>query len=267
MFKTCVAVVGLSFCVFCPSASGDDLTIEDCQRRAVSLAQEMMSIQCDFSQNAYLRRMQIQQEISTLIKHVANLRLYHLQNEVPGEKVGDLYSRYQFRQQLNAAKTSADYYAISERLQKESFNLASVSVADVAIFGLLSQCRNVIMQMQTELVATAQARLSEDDFKAFSNAVIATNQSRNQMMSTILSSMNANSQIQSNYSTPTTSTRSNPSLSTKRRCSIHGMEYDIRFPTGCPACSQPDFGSGKTPTCPAHGCFLRNGICPQCRQF
>ena len=65
--------------------------------------------------------------------------------------------------------------------------------------------------------------------------------------------------IQDSTTTPT------KKINHKKICPVHFMEYDDRYPTGCAACSQPDFGSGKTRTCAYHGCFLVNGVCPQCR--
>lgn len=57
------------------------------------------------------------------------------------------------------------------------------------------------------------------------------------------------------------------SISTRRRCSTHGTEYDIRY-GGCAWCRQPDFGSGKTTNarCIRHSVYYDPSIgCPMCR--
>lgn len=65
----------------------------------------------------------------------------------------------------------------------------------------------------------------------------------------------------SNYGTP------DRNKSWTRRCSIHGVTYDIRFGSGCAWCRQPDFGSGKTTTakCPRHNYYYDPSVgCPIC---
>lgn len=143
----------------------------------------------------------------------------------------------------------------------------------------LKQLRNFQYAVRERVIADVLARNTERSPKSYTSSAVNNKANANDFTNQQIQQQLFNLQMQmlndsfssgGNFTSVPSYTSGNnygSSISTTRRCSIHGVSYDLRY-GGCAMCRQPDFGSGKTANvkCYKHGVYYNPSIgCPMCR--
>lgn len=173
----------------------------------------------------------------------------------------------------NARAVYVDTYAaaIVSALERHEAPRVSQSLPAQRVNGTSEQPPLRSVQSASQPSATVSQTTSSQPIPPQPDAALLLHQQmlmnqamQQQMMQQQMDMMiNNNMQMSSSYVPMTTSPHIKANY--KRRCEQHGLEYDIRYGSGCARCKAASFGLEPTYTCPKHGYSYKPGqTCPKC---
>lgn len=173
----------------------------------------------------------------------------------------------------NARAVYVDTYAaaIVSALEKHESPRVSESQPARRVNGTSAQPPSTSVASATQPSATVSATPSSQPIPPQPDAALLVQQQmlmnhaiQQQIMQQQMDMMiNNNMQMPSSYVPMTASPRIKANY--KRICTQHGLEYDIRYGSGCARCKASSFSLEPTYTCPKHGYSYKPGqTCPRC---